>query len=192
MLIAFEGGEGTGKSTQARLLAARLGAVLTFEPGGTPLGAELRGLLLGGDDVGARAEALLMAADRAEHCAEVIKPALDRGVHVVTDRYLYSSLAYQGYGRGLDLDELRSLSMFARAPEADLVILLTIPPAVRRERLKGDLDRIEAGDDEFHERVENGFLELAAADPKRWVVVVATGSVDDVAALVWIEVNGRL
>jgi dTMP kinase len=192
MLIAFEGGEGTGKSTQARLLAARLGAVLTFEPGGTPLGAELRGLLLDGDDVDARAEALLMAADRAEHCAEVIKPALDRGVHVVTDRYLYSSLAYQGYGRGLDLDELRSLSMFAGAPEADLVILLTIPAAVRRERLQGDLDRIEAGDDEFHERVKNGFLELAAADPKRWVVVVATGSVGDVADLVWTEVNGRL
>jgi dTMP kinase len=192
MLIAFEGGEGTGKSTQARLLAARLGAVLTFEPGGTPLGAELRGLLLDGDDVDARAEALLMAADRAEHCAEVIRPALERGVHVVTDRYLYSSLAYQGYGRGLDLDELRSLSMFAGAPEADLVILLTIPVAVRRERLHGDLDRIEAGDDEFHERVEKGFLELAAGDPKRWVVVVATGSVDDVADLVWIEVNGRL
>src|SRR5262249_22618984 len=159
---------------------------------GTPLGAELRGLLLDGDDVDARAEALLMAADRAEHCAQVIKPALDRGEHVVTDRYFYSSLAYQGYGRGLDLDELRSLSTFATAPEADLVILLTIPVAVRRERLHGDLDRIEAGDDVFHERIEKGFLELAAADPKRWVVIVATGSVQDVADLVWTEVSSRL
>ena len=192
MLIAFEGGEGCGKSTQARLLAARLGAVLTFEPGGTPLGAELRALLLDGGDVDPRAEALSMAADRAQHVAAVIQPALDRGLHVVTDRYLYSSLAYQGYGRGLDLEAVRSLSTFAEAPEADVVILLTIPAGMRRERLQGRLDRIEGGDEQFHERVEQGFLELAAGDPKRWVVIIATGAIEDIADLVWAEVKGRL
>jgi dTMP kinase len=192
VLIAFEGGEGSGKSTQARLLAARLGAVLTFEPGGTALGAELRALLLDGGDVDPRAEALLMAADRAQHRSEVLEPALHRGLHVVTDRYLYSSLAYQGYGRGLDVERVRSLSVFAGAPEADLVVLLTITPSVRRQRLQGNLDRIEAGDEAFHERVEKGFLELAAGDRMRWVVIAATGAVEHVAELVWTEVEARL
>lgn len=192
MFVAFEGGEGSGKSTQARLLASRLGAVLTFEPGGTPLGAQLRSLLLDGDDIDPRAEALLMAADRAQHRSEVIQPALDRGVHVVTDRYLYSSLAYQGYGRGLDLEAVHSLSRFAGAPEADLVILLTVPSSVRRERLRGRLDRIESGEEEFHERIEKGFLQLAARDPERWVVIVGTGSIDEVADLVWTEVKARV
>lgn len=192
MLIAFEGGEGSGKSTQARLLATRLNAVLTFEPGGTALGAELRALLLDGGDVDSRAEALMMAADRAQHRSEVIQPALDRGLHVVTDRYLYSSLAYQGYGRELGVEAVRWLSEFAGAPEADLVILLTIPAAVRRERLRGNLDRIESGDDAFHERVEKGFLELAAQDRTRWAVIAATDPADQVAELVWTEVEARL
>src|SRR3954452_9329568 len=192
MLIAFEGGEGCGKSTQARLLATRLGAVLTFEPGGTALGAELRASLLDGGEMDPRAEALLMAADRAQHVAEVIKPALERGVHVVTDRYLYSSLAYQAYGRGLDVDAVRSLSMFAEAPEADLVILLTVPAGVRRERLRRTLDRIESGDDRFHERVQRGYRQLAASDSKRWVLITATGRIEEVADLLWNEVEARL
>jgi dTMP kinase len=192
MLIAFEGGEGSGKSTQARLLAGRLDAVLTFEPGATLLGGQLRALLLDGDVIDARAEALLMAADRAQHHAEVIQPALDRGLHVVTDRYLYSSLAYQGFGRGLDLDAVRSLSQFAGAKEADIVVLLSVPAAVRRERLRGRLDRIEAADDTFHERVERGFLELAARDPQRWVVIEATDDIDAIADRVWTEVKSRL
>jgi len=192
VLIAFEGGEGCGKSTQARLLAARLGAVLTFEPGGTPLGAELRSLLLDGGDVDPRAEALLMAADRAQHRRDVIEPALERDLHVVTDRYLYSSLAYQGYGRGLDREAVLALSHFAGAPDADLVILLTIPATVRSERLRGGLDRIEADDEQFHERVERGFLELAAEDSKRWVVIEATGTIEHVADLVWASVKDRL
>jgi len=166
--------------------------VLTFEPGATPLGAELRSLLLDGDDVDARAEALLMAADRAQHRREVIEPALERDLHVVTDRYLYSSLAYQGYGRGLDLDEVRALSHFAGAPDADLVILLTIPVAVRSGRLRGERDRIESDDERFHERVEGGFLELAERDPKRWIVVDATGTIEHVADLVWTEVKDRM
>jgi dTMP kinase len=192
MLIAFEGGEGTGKSTQARLLASRLDAVLTFEPGGTPVGGELRAILLDGEEIDPRTEALLMAADRAEHVANVIRPALDRNVNVVTDRYFYSSLAYQGYGRGLGVEAVRALSAFAGAPEADIVILLTIPASVRRDRLTGQLDRIEAGDEEFHERVEKGFLELAARDTERWKVIVATGAVEDVADLVWTSVKARL
>jgi dTMP kinase len=192
MLIAFEGGEGSGKSTQARLLAGRLDAVLTFEPGATVLGGQLRALLLDGDALDPRAEALLMAADRAQHYAEVIRPALDRGLHVVTDRYLYSSLAYQGFGRGLDVESVRSLSHFAGAKEADIVVLLTVPVSVRRERLQGRLDRIEAADDAFHERVERGFLELAASDPRRWAVIDAIGDIDAIADLVWTEVKGRL
>jgi dTMP kinase len=192
MLIAFEGGEGCGKSTQARVLAQRLDAVLTFEPGATPLGAELRALLLDGSDMSSRTEALLMAADRAVHVDEVIAPALAIGQTVVTDRYLYSSLAYQGFGRGLHVDEVRSLSSFAAAPEADIVLLLVVPAYVRRERLGGRLDRIESGDEGFHERVEAGFLELARLDPERWIVIDAVGSADDVGELIWSAVKDRL
>ncbi|MEY2405412.1 MAG: dTMP kinase [Acidimicrobiaceae bacterium] len=191
--VAFEGGEGTGKSTQARLLAERLDAVLTHEPGATTIGMELRRLALGGQagELDPRAEALVMAADRAQHVAEVIAPALAAGRHVVTDRYYYSSLAYQGYGRGLPLDGVRALSVFAGAPEADVVVLLTVPPAVRATRLGGDLDRIESAGDAFHSRVEEGFLALAAADPARWVVIDASGSVDEVADAVWSALEGR-
>jgi dTMP kinase len=190
--VAFEGGEGTGKSTQARLLAARLDAVLTHEPGGTTIGLELRALALGGGsgELDPRTEALVMAADRAQHVAEVIAPALAAGRHVVTDRYLYSSLAYQGYGRGLPLAGVRSLSGFAGAPEADVVVLLTVPDHVRQQRLGRDLDRIESAGDAFHARVEQGFLELAAADPDRWRVVDASSSVEAVADAVWEAISG--
>jgi dTMP kinase len=191
--VAFEGGEGTGKSTQARLLAERLDAVLTHEPGATTIGMELRRLALGGQagELDPRAEALVMAADRAQHVAEVIAPALAAGRHVVTDRYYYSSLAYQGHGRGLPLDGVRALSVFAGAPEADVVVLLTVPPVVRATRLGGDLDRIESAGDAFHSRVEDGFLALAAADPARWVVIDASASVDEVADAVWSALEGR-
>jgi dTMP kinase len=133
-----------------------------------------------------------MAADRAEHVARVIRPALDRGTHVVTDRYVYSSLAYQGYGRGLDLDAVRSLSTFGGAPQADLVVLLTVPVEIRRARIERGRDRIESDDDAFHERVEKGFLELASADPDRWIVIPATGTIDEVAEQVWTAVSPRL
>ena len=191
--VALEGGEGTGKSTQARLLAARLDAVLTHEPGGTTVGLELRALALGGGsgELDARTEALVMAADRAQHVAEVIAPALAAGRHVVSDRYLYSSLAYQGFGRGLPLDGVRALSAFAGAPEADVVVLLTVPDHVRTERLGRALDRIESAGDEFHARVEQGFLQLAAADPDRWRIVDASLAVEVVAEAVWTAVAGR-
>lgn len=200
MLIAFEGGEATGKSTQARLLAERLDAVLTREPGATALGARLRALLLDPDGefgavaVGHRAEALLMAADRAQHIEEVIAPALAAHRHVVTDRYLYSTLAYQGFGRGLVLDELRSLAHFAAAPEADVVVLLTVSSVLAARRLAstGRLDRIEAAGVDLHERVTAGFDALAAADPDRWVVVDGEGTVEEVAERVWAAVSARL
>src|SRR5256714_4085162 len=130
MLVAFEGGEGSGKSTQARILAERLGAVLTHEPGATATGARIREVLLDPEaTIDARTEALLMAADRAQHLAEIIGPALAKSEHVVTDRYLYSSLAYQSFARRLDRQQVRHLSAFAGAPEADLVVLITVSPA---------------------------------------------------------------
>jgi dTMP kinase len=186
MLIAFEGGEGSGKSTQARILAEKLDAVLTHEPGATPLGARIRQLVLDPDhDIDPRTEALLLAADRAQHLAEIVGPALAKGVDVVTDRYLYSSLAYQAFGRGLDRQAVRGLSAFAGAPEADLVVLITVSPAVRTQRLKADADRIEASGDDFHQRVDEGFRALAAADPHRWVVIDGDGSLEEVANQIW-------
>jgi dTMP kinase len=186
MLIAFEGGEGSGKSTQAGILAERLDAILTHEPGATRLGARLRELLLDPNaNIDPRAEALLLAADRAQHVAEVIGPALVKGRVVVSDRYLYSSLAYQAFGRGLELQGVRALSTFAGAPEADLVVLITVSPEVRAKRLKANPDRIEASGDDFHQRVELGFKALADADPDRWAVIDGDGTTDAVAARVW-------
>src|SRR5437763_3595099 len=185
-LIVFEGGEASGKSTQAARLAEEVGAVLTREPGGTDIGKRIREIVL---DPGAAAmapstEALLMAADRVQHVAEVIEPALAAGKDVVTDRYIPSSLAYQGYGRGLDVDELRRLSAWATgAVDADLVVLLDVPTAVAADRLQGH-DRMEAAGDEFHRRVAEGYRRLAAEDPDRWVVVEGVGSIDEVAARV--------
>jgi dTMP kinase len=192
MLIAFEGGEGSGKSTQARLLAERMGAVLTHEPGATAIGARIREIVLDPDaEIDSRAEALLLAADRAQHIAEVIAPALAQRRDVVTDRYLYSSLAYQSFGRGLDRQAVRSLSAFAGAPEADLVVLIVVTPETRATRLKATPDRIESADGGFHERVEQGFRALAEADPHRWVVIDGNGTIDDVAARVWDAVNAQ-
>lgn len=202
MLIAFEGGEATGKSTQARLLAERLGdrCVLTREPGATVLGAAIRSLVLDADPGPAgldpRAEALLMAADRAQHVAEVVRPALAAGRVVVTDRYVGSSLAYQGHGRGLPVEEVAALSAFATGGlDADLVVLLTVGAETRRQRLAAratSADRLERAGDGFHARVEAGFLALAAADPDRWVVVDGEGTVEEVADRVWAAVAPRL
>lgn len=186
-LIALEGGEGCGKSTQAARLATRLGAVLTREPGGTAVGERVRDLLLDPAlvDLDPRAEALFMAAARAQHVASVIAPALAAGQDVVTDRYAHSSLAYQGFGRGLDVEAVRALSDFATGGLwPDVVVLLDVPVEVAAARL-GPLDRFEAAGAEFHRRVVEGFRALAAAEPERWVVVSGVGSVDDVAELVW-------
>jgi dTMP kinase len=190
--IAFEGGEACGKSTQARLLAAALGAVLTREPGGTPLGEQVRALLLDPafGDVDARAEALLMAAARAQHVRDVIAPALAAGRDVVTDRYTGSSIAYQGYGRGLAVDEVRALSTFASSGLwPDLTVLLVVSAPLGTI---GSLDRIEAAGDEFHARVDAGFEAQAAADPERWVVVDGDGTEIEVAERVLDVVRQRL
>jgi len=193
--VAFEGGEACGKSTQAALLAATLDAVLTREPGGTVIGGSIRALVLDPSTVGldARAEALLMAADRAQHVAEVVRPALDAGRHVVTDRFAGSSIAYQGGGRGLPVDEVRSLSQWATAGVwPDLVVLLDVPAEVAEARLGRSLDRMEAEPAEFHRAVAESFRAQAASEPERWAVIDGTGSIEQVAAAVRAVVAERL
>lgn len=192
VLIAFEGGEACGKSTQAAMLAARLGAVLTREPGGTAVGERVRSLLLdtGAGALDPRAEALLLAAARAQHVAEVVAPALAADRAVVTDRFSHSSLAYQGFGRGLPLDEVRALSEWATGGLwPDAVVLLDLPSGEAESR-RGRPDRFESESREFHRRVEAGFRTLAAEDPERWRVVDGSGTRDEVAARVWLAVAG--
>lgn len=194
-LIAFEGGEAVGKSTQARLLAERLGAELTFEPGATELGARIRSLVLDatGLPFSPRAEALLMAADRAQHVSEVIRPALEAGTHVVTDRFIGSSLAYQGFGRELGVDEVLALSRFATdGLNCDLVVLLEVVDEVSRSRQASPGDRIEAETTEFHRRVLEGYRALAEQHPDQWVVIDGSGPVDEVAEAVYAVVRERL
>lgn len=194
-LIAFEGGEASGKSTQAVRLAAAIGAVHTREPGGTAVGARIRELFLDPAvaAVDPRAEALLVAADRAQHVAEVIAPALEAGRTVVTDRYVGSSLAYQGYGRGLAVAEVRSLSAWATAGvEADVVILLDVPAEVAEARRNDRPDRMERAGAHFHRAVAEGYRALAAAESERWVVIDGTAPVEVVAAAVLAAVGERL
>ena len=195
--IALEGGEGSGKSTQARRLAGAIGAVHTREPGGTKVGLRIREVLLDPSVLAldARAEALLMAADRAEHVASVVGPALAMGRTVVSDRSAWSSLAYQGYGRGLDLEELRRLSDWAMGGRwPDLAVLVDVPAGEAGARLAASgrpADRLEAEGDGFHSRVREGFSALAAASPQRWIVVDGMGSEEVVAARVLAAVRGH-
>ena len=178
--IALEGSEGCGKSTQAAWLAADLNAVLTREQGGTAIGQLIRGILLdpANTSLDHRAEALLNAADRAQHIGELIAPALDAGTHVVSDRSVYSTLAYQGYGRRLPLEELRSINDWAiRGRWPELAILLEVDPAALDERTRlRTKDRFERETKRFHDRVRKGFAELAAAEPDRWVVIDANAT----------------
>lgn len=195
-LIALEGIDGCGKSTQAARLAARLGAALTFEPGATALGSALRALLLdpSAPHPGLRAEALLMVADRAQHLEEVVEPWLAEGRWVVTDRFSGSTLAYQGWGRGIDVASLRQLIDWATGGRsADLSVLVDVPPDVARRRMtSGGRDRLEGLDPAFHVRVREGFLTLAAADPDHWAVVDGDASEDTVADRVLGAVTSRL
>jgi dTMP kinase len=194
-LIAFEGIDGCGKSTQARLAAERLDALYTFEPGDTELGVSLRRLVLDSDGVlSARAEALMVAADRAQHVDEVLGPALAAGRWVVTDRFNGSTLAYQGAGRGLDPDSLdRVLSFATSGLAADLSILVEVPTDVARGRIgSAQPDRLERLDEDFHRRVAEGYRSLAARDPARWAVVDGTGSIEEVASEVAAVVRQRL
>ncbi|MEJ7582784.1 MAG: dTMP kinase [Acidimicrobiales bacterium] len=192
--LAFEGGEGRGKSTQAARLADTLGALLTREPGGTLVGERIRELVLDppGNHLSVRAEALLMAAARAQHVARVIEPALARGRDVVTDRFLASSVAYQGHGRGLDPDEVMRLSLWAtEGLQPDLVVLLDLPERIASERSGAAGDRLEAAGPDFHGAVADGFRALAAADPTRWIVVDGTAAIDAVAERVMAEIRNH-
>jgi dTMP kinase len=194
-LIALEGREASGKSTQAGLLAESLGAVLTREPGGTATGERVRALLLDRDAgrIDARTEALLMVADRAQHVSEVVEPALSAGRWVVTDRFSASLLAYQGFGRGLDVAELRRLTSWAAAGLwPDLTVLLDVPAEVGAARQGRQLDRLEREDEAFHQRVAAGYHALAAADRATWAVVDGLGDAAEVAGRVLAVVTERL
>ena len=194
--VVFEGGESSGKSTQAAQLAMRRGARLTFEPGDTPLGHELRQLLLSPSlPIEDRAEALLLAADRAQHAQSVILPALSDGSDVVCDRFTPSTLAYQGYGRGLELSFLRSLSSWAAyGLTPDLVILLDISPENARIRssVRRPPDRFEAQGDAFQRCIRQGYLDLAAERPDLWAVVDADRPAEQVSQAVRQIVSERL
>lgn len=182
LFVAFEGGDGAGKSTQVRLLAAALEragreVVVTRQPGGTALGSAIRDLVLHGGHVSPRAEALLYAADKAHHVDELIRPALLRGADVLTDRYTDSSVAYQGAGRELGPQEIHDLLDWAVAGLfPDLTIVVDVPAAVGRARRGDTHDRIESEGDDFHERVRRHFLDLAATAPGRYLVVDGTSA----------------
>ena len=190
LFIALEGGDGAGKSTQARLLRAwleELGhtVVVTREPGGTDFGRTLRELVLHGGHVAPRAEALLFAADRAHHVETLIRPALGRGDVVITDRYMDSSIAYQGAGRDLGVDEVRELNVWATGGLVPaLTVLIDLSAAVGRARRGGVHDRLEAEADEFHGAVREHFLALAEADPDRYLVVDGERSPEEIHELV--------
>ena len=189
--ITFEGGDGVGKTTQARLLEDWLAAegrtvVRTREPGGSDVGQLIRDIVLHHrGDIAPRAEALLYAADRAHHVRAVVRPALERGEVVIQDRYLDSSVAYQGAGRVLDADEVRGLSLWAaEGALPDVTVLLDLDPAAARARLDADdkpFDRLEVEKEDFHRRVREAFLALAAAEPERFLVVDAALSPETLA-----------
>jgi dTMP kinase len=194
--VVLEGGDGCGKSTQAGILVARLQSlgrevVATREPGATAAGAGIRALVLGGGDLDPRAEALLIAADRAEHVAEVIRPALGRGAVVVSDRYVPSSLAYQGVARGLGVDEVARLSEWATGGlEPDVVVVLDVDPAAAVARRAGPQDRMERESDSFRVLVRDAYRDLAARFG--WTLVDGSESVDAVADQIWAAVAAVL
>ncbi|WP_200936158.1 dTMP kinase [Marmoricola sp. Leaf446] len=199
LFVCFEGGEGAGKSTQSGLLRERLEAagrtvLLTREPGGTPVGAEVRRIVLDPATgvLADRTEALLYAADKAEHVESVVLPALARDEVVVTDRYVDSTLAYQGAGRALDPGELEQVARWATGDlRPHLTVLLDLEPSRGLVRF-AERDRIEGESLEFHERVRAAFVALAGADPEHYLVLDARAEVDEIAALVWSRVEGLL
>ena len=193
--IVFEGGEGAGKSTQESVLAHWLeergmSVVRTREPGGTPAGEAIRTILLSNDYAGLtdRAEALLFAAARGEHAAQIIRPALEAGAIVVCDRYLDSSVAYQGFGRGLGPDYVRNLSLWAtRDLVPDLTVLLDVDPSVGLSRVQSP-DRLESEPIEYHRQVRQAFLDIAAASPDRYLVIDADQDKQAIAQ----QIRGRV
>lgn len=200
LFVAFEGGDGAGKSTQSRALADSLRAaghevVLTREPGGTPAAEAMRHVVLTPEFAGLdpRAEALLYAASRAEHTARLIRPALERGAVVITDRYIDSSIAYQGVGRGLGPDVIGEINLWAtRSLVPDLTVLLDVDAGAGLARISSEPDRIEVEPEEFHASVVAAYHALAEGDPDRYLVVAAHGDVLEIAATVAARVDSLL
>lgn len=203
LFITFEGGDGAGKSTQAEKLTATLQAagrtvVRTREPGGTPVGEKLRSLVLehGNGEIDARTEALIFAASRAAHVAQVIRPAVDRGDVVVCDRFIDSSVAYQGSGRSLGTEDVRQLNVWATEGfSPDLTVLLDVDPEQGRQRRTANQaaeDRLESEPDAFHLRIRRTFLEQARNDPARYLVLDAGRPVDELAAAILARVQELL
>ena len=194
--IVFEGGEGAGKSTQSAALADYLqarghGVLCTREPGGTPAAEAIRAVLLDPANAGLddRAEALLFAAARGDHAARVIRPALDRGEIVISDRYLDSSVAYQGVARGLGAERVAELSLWATGGLVpDLTIVLDVDPALGLARVVGP-DRLESEPLEWHARVRQGFLDIAAAAPDRYLVLDGSRPAEDLAVEIAVAVS---
>jgi dTMP kinase len=191
LFVCFEGGEGSGKSTQSRLLREHLEqqgreVLLTFEPGDTPVGAELRRIVLS-PETGAlsdRTEVLLYAADKAEHVDTVVLPALERGAVVVTDRYVDSTLAYQGAGRTLPVADVAHVARWATGDlRPHLTVVLDLEPAAGLGRFEGR-DRIEGESLQFHQRVRQAFLDMAAEDPEHYLVLDARAAVEEIAAAI--------
>jgi dTMP kinase len=200
LFITFEGGEGCGKSTHSRLLLEKLEqqnipAVLTHEPGGTALGNELRNLLKKrkGSPISPQAELFLLAASRAQLVTEVIRPALAEGKVVICDRFTYSTMVYQGYGRGLDFTAIRMVNnMATRHLSPDLIVLLDVPPEQGLARKRSLKDRFELEDLSFHRRVREGYLKMAGAEPDRWLVIDASQPKAKVVETIWGEVSALL
>ena len=203
LFVAFEGGDGAGKSTQVGALCQALEAegssvVRTREPGGTPVGEKLRALVLehGQGDIDPRTEALLFAASRAAHVRQVIRPALERGDVVVCDRYIDSSVAYQGAGRGLGTDSVLGINLWAvDGLQPDLTVLLDVDPAQgRSRRTAGDVpeDRMESEPDAFHERIRSAFLDAAERAPERYLVLPAGEPIEQLSRRILAAVRERL
>jgi dTMP kinase len=199
LFLCFEGGDGAGKSTQSALLNDWLVArghdvLLTFEPGDTPVGRDIRRIVLSPETghLTDRTEALLYAADKAEHVEKVVLPALSRGTVVITDRYVDASLVYQGTGRGLDVAELEHVLRWATGDlRPHLTVLLDMEPAASLDRF-AERDRIEAESLDFHQRVRDGYLALAKADADHYLVVDARADRDEIAASIRDRVEGLL
>jgi dTMP kinase len=199
LFIAFEGGDGAGKSTQVQLLADALTArgekvVLTREPGGSPIAEKIRDVVLDISNLGLndRSEALLYAASRAEHVAKIVQPALDRGEIVITDRYMDSSIAYQGAGRNLGTDKIEELNLWAtNGLQADFTIILDVEPEHGLSRV-ADPNRIEEESADFHSVARNAFLQRASQFPDKYLVLNARGDIQDIASKILEAITSRL
>jgi len=200
LFITFEGGEGCGKSTHSKLLFKKLEqqnipAILTHEPGGTPLGNQLRNLLKRrrGSRISPQSELFLLAASRAQLVAEIIRPALEEGKVVLCDRFTHSTMVYQGYGRGLDFTAIKMVNnMATRHLSPDLIILLDIPSEQGLARKRSLKDRFELEDLSFHQRVRDGYLKMAEAEPDRWLVIDASLPKAKTAEIIWDRVSRLL